>query len=168
MAPISLAATSLLLLSPAAVFPALAQPSSSLRACSPASSRARETSLLTALPVCSAMVKPSLPWMPEFLCSFSWPPSSFRRAPISSAPPRASWDSPSRRSVPGRGRRTRPARIFAWSPAVYQYRGLARTRTVKIVPARTPWYPCSLLGRPSAASRPPSCSAASNLCRSSY
>jgi hypothetical protein len=59
-----------------------AQSSSSLRARSPTSSRAREASLLTALPVCSAMVKPSLPWTPEFLCSFSWPPSSFRRTPI--------------------------------------------------------------------------------------
>jgi hypothetical protein len=38
-----------------------AQSSSSLRARSPASSRAREASLLAALPVCSAMVKPSLP-----------------------------------------------------------------------------------------------------------
>jgi hypothetical protein len=64
--------------------------------------------------------------------------------------------------------RTRPARIFAWSPAVSQWRGLARTRPVKVVPACAPWYPCSLLGRPSAASRPPSCSAASNSCRSSF
>jgi hypothetical protein len=59
----------------------------------------------------------------------------------------------------------RPARIFAWSPAVSLCRGLARPRPIEVVPTRAPWYPCSLSGRPSAAPRPPSCSAASTSCR---
>jgi hypothetical protein len=51
----------------------------------------------------------SLPWTPEFLFSFSWTPSSFRRTAISSAPPRVSWNSLWRRSVLARGRAQSPS-----------------------------------------------------------